>query len=277
MSQPKVLFISQEIKPYLPSTPMADFNNVLPRQVQEHGYEVRLFTPKYGNVNERRNQLHEVIRLSGINIIIDDTDHPLIIKVGTLQSSRTQVYFIDNDDYFDRHPSPELETMSKPEENDERAIFFVRGVAETVKKLRWDPVIIHCTGWLTAIMPAYLKRVYNDDPGLKHAKIVYTLFDDESTFPEPINSTLFKKMKADGITDRWMGSIKNKEINHMALNKLGMDMCDAIVQGSPNVNPELIEYAKATGKPFLEYPGPAEESGKIYADFYTSLRQKPAK
>lgn len=277
MSQPKVLFISQEIKPYLPSTPMADFSNSLPRQVQEHGYEVRLFTPKYGNVNERRNQLHEVIRLSGINIIIDDTDHPLIIKVGTLQSSRTQVYFIDNDDYFDRHPSPELETMSKPEENDERAIFFVRGVAETVKKLRWDPVIIHCTGWITAIMPAYLKRVYNDDHGLKHAKIVYTLFDDEATFPEPISSTLFKKMKADGITDRWLGSIKNKEINHMALNKLGMDMCDAIVQGSPNVNPELIEYAKATGKPFLEYPGPASETGKIYADFYTSLHKKPAK
>lgn len=271
MSQPKVLFISQEIMPYLPSSPMSEYCNLLPRKIQENGYEVRLFTPKYGNINERRNQLHEVIRLSGMNLIIDDTDHPLIIKVATLQSSRTQVYFIDNDDYFERHPSKELETISGASENDERAIFFVRGVAETAKKLRWDPVIIHCTGWITALTPAYLKRVYNDDPVFKHAKVVFTLFDDAATFPEELNPALVKKLKTDGITDRFMSAIKNKPIDHKALNKLAIDHADAIVQGSENIDPELIEYAKASGKPFLPYTGDVETSAPAYVEFYSTL------
>ncbi len=271
MSQQKVLFVSQEILPYLPSTPMSEYCNHLPRKIQESGYEVRLFTPKYGNINERRNQLHEVIRLSGMNLIIDDTDHPLIIKVATLQSSRTQVYFIDNDDYFERHPSQELETVSGADENDERIIFFVRGVAETVKKLRWDPVIIHCTGWVSALTPVYLKRVYNDEPAFKRAKIVYTLFDDAGTLPENLNPAMVKKMKADGITDRYLGSIKNKDIDHKALNKLAMDFADAIVQGSENIDPELLEYAKATGKPFLPYSGDLDASAPAYVEFYASL------
>lgn len=271
MSPQKVLFVSQEILPYLPSTPMSEYCNLLPRKIQDSGYEVRLFTPKYGNINERRNQLHEVIRLSGMNLIIDDTDHPLIIKVATLQASRTQVYFIDNDDYFERHPSKALETISGADENDERSIFFVRGVAETVKKLRWDPVIIHCTGWVSALTPVYLKRVYNDEPTFKRAKIVYTLFDDSATLPENLNPALVKKMKADGITDRHLGPIKNKDIDHKALNKLAMDFADAIIQGSENVDPELIEYAKATGKPFLPYSGNLESSASAYVEFYDSL------
>ena len=178
MSQPKMLFISQEVTPYLPAGPLADLSNTLPRLAQEAGYEVRLFMPKYGNINERRNQLHEVIRLSGINIVIDDTDHPLIIKVATMQSTRAQVYFIDNDDYFERHPSPQLETVSHADENGERTVFFVRGVAETTKKLRWDPVVINCSGWITALMAPYLKRVYNDDPVFRKAKVVYILTND---------------------------------------------------------------------------------------------------
>lgn len=276
MSQQKVLFISQEILPYLPSTPMSEYCNRLPRVIQDCGYEVRLFTPKYGNINERRNQLHEVIRLSGLNLIIDDTDHPLVIKVATLQSSRTQVYFIDNDDYFERHPSGELETVSGAHENDERSIFFVRGVAETVKKLRWDPVIIQCTGWISALTPIYLKRVYNDDPAFKKAIVVYTLFDDAATLPENLNPDLVKKLKADGITARYLSSLKNVDVNHKALNKIAIDFADAIVQGSESVDPELIEYAKASGKPFLPYSGELEESKSVYADFYASLLN-PAK
>lgn len=276
MSQQKVLFVSQEILPYLPSTPLSEYCNRLPRVIQDSGYEVRLFSPKYGNINERRNQLHEVIRLSGLNIIIDDTDHPLVIKVATLQSSRTQVYFIDNDDYFNRHPSSELETVSAAEENDERAIFFVRGVAETVKKLRWDPVIIQCTGWVTSLMPIYLKRVYNDDPAFKKAKVIYTLFDDAATLPQNFNADLIKKLKADGITARYVSSLKNVEPDHKVLNKLAMDFADAIVQGSEGIDPELIEYAKATGKPFLEYPGEPEDAKSAYAEFYASLLN-PAK
>ena len=160
----KVLYISQEIAPYLPETPMALLGRDLPQGILETGAEVRTFMPKYGSINERRNQLHEVIRLSGMNLIIDDTDHPLIIKVATLQPSRMQVYFIYNDDYFAHNLTKELETVSSPADNDERSIFFVRGVIETVRKLRWDPNIIHCNGWITALAPLYIRQNYNDDP-----------------------------------------------------------------------------------------------------------------
>ena len=152
MDLKKVLYISQEIDPYIPSTPMGIFGRGLTQGLQEKGAEVRTFMPKFGAINERRNQLHEVIRLSGLNISIDDTDHPLIIKVATLQPTRLQVYFIDNDDYFFHHtPGQALEVDSDAENNDERSIFFTRGVVETVKKLRWDPEIVHCTGWITAL------------------------------------------------------------------------------------------------------------------------------
>ena len=151
----KVLYISQEIAPYLPETPMSVAGRTLPQSAQENGYEVRTFMPKYGSINERRNQLHEVIRLSGMNVVIDDTDHPLIIKVATLQPTRMQVYFIDNDDYFQFSPDKILEIVSSPEDNDERIMFFARGVIETVRKLRWNPAIIHCLGWTSALVPLY--------------------------------------------------------------------------------------------------------------------------
>ena len=159
MENKKLLYISQEIAPYLPDSPLALFGRDLPQKVQEKGFEVRTFMPKYGCINERRNQLHEVIRLSGMNIIIDDSDHPLIIKVATLQPSRMQVYFIDNDDYFQRAGAKELETVSSPGDNDERMMFFARGIIETVKKLRWDPAVIHCTGWISTLVPMYVKRM----------------------------------------------------------------------------------------------------------------------
>lgn len=271
MSQPKMLFISQEVTPYLPATPLSTLSNLLPRKAQEAGYEVRLFMPKYGNINERRNQLHEVIRLSGMNIVIDDTDHPLIIKVATLQSTRMQVYFIDNDDYFERHPIPALETVTNAEENGERTVFFVRGVAETIKKLRWDPVIIHCTGWLTAMTPVYLKRVFNDDPAFRKAKIVYTLTSDADTLPSPLDAATYKQLRTDGISDRNLSSIKNKEITHAALNRLAIDHADAIIVADEQVDPELIEYAAKSGKPFLPYPGDLEENGKALTEFYDSI------
>lgn len=269
MSQQKVLFISQEITPYLPANAISSLCRALPEQTQSAGYEVRMFMPKYGCINERRNQLHEVIRLSGMNLIIDDTDHPLVIKVATLQSSRMQVYFIDNDDYFQRHPAVGFETDTSPEDNDERSIFFVRGVAETVKKLRWDPVIIHCSGWISAAAPAYLKRVYNDDPSFKKAKVVFSLTDD--VLSEPLNPSMVKKMKADGVSEKQTTAIKNKVIDHAALCRLAIDHADAIVQARENISPELIEYAKASGKPFLPYPGEEADALKAYTDFYDSL------
>ncbi len=271
MAQPKILFISQEATPYLPESPLASLSTLLPKKAQDAGYEVRLFMPKYGNINERRNQLHEVIRLSGMNIVIDDTDHPLIIKVATMQSTRMQVYFIDNDDYFERHPSPELETVSTANENGERTVFFVRGVAETVKKLRWVPAIINCTGWLTAMTPAYLKRVYNDDPVFRKSKIVFTLTNAGNSPVEPLDPRTYKQLRSDGITDRFLGSIKNKPIDYINLSRLAMDHADAFIVGHPDIDPELIEYARLTGKPLLEYSGDLNDNAARLTDFYDNL------
>lgn len=271
MSQPKMLFISQEATPYLPSSPLADLSAAMTRKAQEAGYEVRLFMPKYGNINERRNQLHEVQRLTGINIVIDDTDHPLVIKVATMQATRMQVYFIDNDDYFERHPVPALETTIHAGDNGERAIFFVRGVAETVKKLRWEPAIIHCSGWLTALTPVYLKRVFNDEPAFRKAKIVYSLTSDETTLPMSLDQQVYKQLRTDGISDRNLSSIKNKEINHLALNRLAIDHADAIVATDDSVSPELLEYAEKSGKPFIKTPGIFDENSTALVDFYDSL------
>lgn len=262
----RVLYISQEITPYLAESPLGKFGKELPEGILGRGCEVRTFMPRYGIINERRNQLHEVIRLSGLNIVIDDTDHPLIIKVATLQPSRMQVYFIDNDDYFHRHSAKGLETETLFEENDERAIFFVRGVLETVKKLRWAPSIIHCTGWITALTALYLKKNYADDPTFLNTKIVYSLFD--YPFEGELNSRMIEKLTMDGFTAEDLEHL-SKTIDYNALNRIAMANADAIAISSDNVPAELIEYARATGKPVLEYPG--ELNHEAYREFYRSL------
>lgn len=268
MELSKVLYISQEITPYLPSSPMAVLGQKLPQGIQEKGHEVRTFMPRYGCINERRNQLHEVIRLSGMNLIIDDTDHPLIIKVATLQPARIQVYFIDNEDFFQRHMIKDLETRLSPAENDERILFYVRGVIETVKKLRWEPGIVHCSGWISAMAPLYLKKVYNDDPSFRSAKVVYSLF--EESFEGTLDDRFVEKLKLEGFTDEDLKGLGSSPVDFETLCKFAIDYADAITQASPNVSPKLFDYAKASGKPFLEFPG---EEGYIdaYNDFYNSL------
>lgn len=264
----KILYISQEITPYLPPSPMADMSRLLPQGMQERGSEVRTFMPRYGSIKERRNQLHEVIRLSGLNIVIDDADHPLIIKVATLQPSRMQVYFIDNEDYFLRTSAdPRLETALSPEDNDERMIFYARGVVETVKKLRWDANIIHCSGWISALAPLYLRHIYNDYPGFDQAKIVYSVYDLDA--PAPLDPRFAEKLRADGFTEEQVAALEGQaDIN--ALHRIAIDNSDAVVQASPEIDPELLDYIKASGKPFLPYPG---EEGFVerYAEFYSGL------
>ena len=223
--------------------------------------------PKYGCINERRNQLHEVIRLSGMNLIINDTDHPLIIKVATLQSARMQVYFIYNDDYFLRSSAKEPETSLHPEDNDERSIFFVRGSLETVKKLRWIPNIVHCQGWISALTPLYLKRVYHDDPTFANVKVVYSLFSDK--FDGTFASNMVEKLRFDGIDDPIVNAIDTQNIDYTALSKLAIDFSDGIIIAQEGVDPELIDYAKASGKPVLDYV--ADDCATAYADFYKSL------
>lgn len=263
----KALYISQEINPYIAESTMSVLNKIVPQSLQEKGVEVRTFMPKFGCINERRNQLHEVIRLSGINIIIDDTDHPLIIKVATLQPTRMQVYFIDNDDYFKEHTNSPQETLSLMEDNDERMIFFALGVVETVRKLRWYPSIIHCSGWVTALNPLYIKTKYYDDPAFKNAKVVYSLFGD--SFEGSLNSEMSRKLIEDEIPAETIKALQTENIDAFALNCLAIDHADAIVQATEDVDPRLIEYAKASGKPFLPYPG--DNYKDAYYDFYTSL------
>ena len=179
MKAKKILFITQEMIPFVPESENALFGKNLPKSIQDNGHEIRTFTPKWGIINERRNQLHEVIRLSGMNIIIDDTDHPLIIKVASLPQARMQIYFIDNDDYFMKRMMDKDENGIPYPDNGERAIFYARGVLETVKKLRWTPDVIHCHGWISAIVPIYIKKAYNDEPSYANCKIVYSATEPE--------------------------------------------------------------------------------------------------
>lgn len=239
----------------------------MPQGMQEMGVQVRTFMPKYGLINERRNQLHEVIRLSGMNLIIDDSDHPLIIKVATLPS-RAQVYFIYNDDYFAHTLTKELETVTSPSDNDERSIFFIRGVIETVRKLRWVPSVIHCSGWITALAMVYIRELFSDDPSFRDAKIVYSLWDDD--LPQPLDARLGEKLKMDGLREDLVAELGTEPVSFNALNLFAMKYCDAVVQSSAGVNPELIEAAKSMGKPFLPFnDGP--EFVKECLEFYKTL------
>lgn len=270
MDVTKVLFISQEISPYLPDSKMALAGRNLPQAIQEQGVEVRTFMPNYGFINERRNQLHEVIRLSGMNIVIDDTDHPLIIKVATLQPARMQVYFIYNEDYFDHTLSKQLETESSPEDNDERSIFYVRGVLETVKKLRWIPEVIVCSGWITALVPLYIRQFYADEPTFANTKIVYNLYDDPLAIPFP--AEFAKKLKFDGFDDKILRPIKGKAVDHVMLTKLAIQHSDAVVQCDPEIDPAIIKAVKTAKVPFMEYrEGTISEKAPSYMEFFKSL------
>ena len=267
----KILFITTEISPYLADTEMSIIARNLPQGIHDRGKEIRTFMPKFGIINERRNQLHEVIRLSGMNLIIDETDHPLIIKVASIQAARMQIYFIDNEDFFQRKYLLHDEKGEDFEDNDERSIFYVRGVMETVRKLRWVPDLIHCHGWMTALAPLYIKKHYKSDPSFKNAKVIYSLYGDE--FKQPLREGFAKKVKIEGITQNDIKGIKEKA-DFMALSKLAMDFSDGIISGSPNVDPELIDYAKhKENARFLPYQ---QEDAyiEIFDNFYDQLLLK---
>ncbi|MFP4525880.1 MAG: glycogen/starch synthase [Bacteroidales bacterium] len=267
MEKTRVLFVSQEITPYLPENEMSKTGRYLPQGIQERGKEIRTFMPKFGSINERRNQLHEVIRLSGMNLIIDDTDHPLIIKVASIQSARMQVYFIDNEDYFHRKYTLQDENGEFFEDNDERAIFFARGVLETVKKLRWSPDIVHCLGWFTSLVPFYLKKAYQEEPLFTDSKIVYSIYDDE--FDKPLRKEFKDKIKIDGVTNKDLKQIKD-EPNYVNLNKLAIDNSDGVIKGSKQINQEIEDYIKKSKKLTLDYQ-PEETYIEAYSEFYDKL------
>lgn len=264
----KVLFITQEIIPYVAKTEIAEIGRNLSQAIQEKGYEIRTFMPRWGTINERRNQLHEVIRLSGINIIIDDTDHPLIIKVASIQAARMQIYFIDNDDYFQNKIQTADENGVEFEENDCRAIFYARGVLETVKKLHWCPNIIHCEGWISALVPLYIKRGYKDEPSFRNSKVIFSLFDDEfkSTFPKNFATKLMIK----GVAKKDINPFTKKDVNYTSLCKMAVEYSDGVMVNSKNVNQEILAYARERNKPILEYQSP-ENMANACDEFYSQI------
>lgn len=267
MEKTKILFVHQEITPYLDENPISAIGRNLPEGIQMKGKEIRIFMPRFGCINERRNQLHEVIRLSGMNLIINDTDHPLIIKVASIQKARMQIYFIDNDDFFTKRKATVCDKDGVYfEDNDDRTIFFSRGVIETIRKLNWPPDIIHCHGWMSALIPIYIKRAFKDNPLFSESKIVFSIYDDD--FPKSFHTGFDKKMKMNGIAPKDVKNLKTS--SYVNLMKNAIDFSDAVIFGSKNINPKIEEYVKSSEKPFLEYQSP-ENYVDAYNDFYDSL------
>lgn len=266
MDKKRVLFVTQEITPFMKESHMGFISRHLPQGIQDKKREVRTFMPRYGTINERRNQLHEVIRLSGLNLVIDDADHSLIIKVASIQQARLQIYFIDNEDYFHRKATFRDKNNTFFEDNDERAIFYARGVLETVKRLGWSPDVIHTHGWISALTPVFVRRVYHENPMLMDAKIVISLYDDE--FSENFNSNFAKKLRGEKIPTKYIQHLKKP--NYVNLMKTSIDYSDGIIIGSKNVNQELLDYAEASKKPILPYQ-PEDDFVDAYDEFYESI------
>ena len=266
MSKAKVLYVSQEISPYTGETVMGEVASLLPQKIQESGKDIRMFLPRFGTINERRHQLHEVIRLSGMNLIIDDFDHQLIIKVASIQKLRLQVYFIDNEEYFPRKQMfHNLEGNLMPN-NDERMIFYCKGVIETVRKLGWKPDVIHCQGWFSSLVPLYIKKLYKEDPLFEDVKVIYSVFNN--SFPGSLSDSLPEKLLFENFEKNDVSRLKKSTI--IDLHKFAIDYADAIVQASPNMNKQLLAYIKSSQKPFMDYPG-SEDYVEAYQEFYSQF------
>ncbi|MBD5231147.1 MAG: glycogen synthase [Bacteroidales bacterium] len=268
MASKRILFISQEVNPYLPATEQSLLGKQLPHEFHANGFESRIFMPKYSAINERRNQLHEVIRLSGMNITISDTDHPLIIKVASLPPARLQAYFIYNDDYFDAMESDEDPVGSNRENNDERIIFYTRGTVETAKKLRWPPDVIVCSGWMSALAPVYLRKIYADEPSFKSVKIVAVI--DDSTFQGTLDPSIVAKLKAEGLKEADLKLLKNKDITTPVLQTLMLKYANGIIVNTANLNPELAPVLESTKAKVLPYEEASKGTSR-WVEFVNSL------
>ena len=268
MANNKILYICQQIMPYLPENEESCLCRQLSQAMQERSNEIRTFMPRYGCVNERRNQLHEVIRLSGMNLIINDDDHQLIIKVSSIPSARIQIYFIDNDDFFARKAVLTSEDGKEFEDNDDRMLFFARGVLETVKKLQWRPSVVHCHGWFSALAPIYLRNMFKDDPLLGDSKIVVSLYEDK--FSTPLNPELAEKLVNEGAPKADVE--KMEDTSYENLMRFVIDNVDGVVAGSEKADKALLDYARESGKKVLDYCSPETEGFfDNYDRFYEEL------
>ena len=269
-SAKRVLFVNSEIFPYLPETPISSIGRYLPQGIQEQKKEIRSFMPRYGCINDRKNQLHEVIRLSGMNIIVGDVDRQLVIKVASVAAARLQVYFIDNEDYF-RRKQMTYDTDGKFfEDNGQRAVFFARGVLETVKKLRWAPDVIHCQGWITNLIPLYLKKVYKADPIFADSRIVTTLYNDISE--EKFGASFKDTILFGGISPDDVPLPEDPDGTNLA--KLAAMYSDGVIIGDSAVSSDLVSYCKGLDVPTLDFNAESMENGtyaREYDEFYQQL------
>ena len=266
MSKKRVLFVTQEMKPYTTLSEMSDFVRKLPQLAQEKGYEIRVLMPRFGTINERRHRLHEVVRLSGMNIIVDDEDYPLIIKVASLPGARMQVYFLDNEEFFKRKMVFEDEEGKPFEDNQDRTVFFCKGVMETVKKFGWAPDIIHCHGPMTSLIPLFQKKVYNTDPIFEQAKVVFSAYNNdlESSFTERFSEiAAINDLEAEDVAP--FGSADN-----ITLNQGGITYSEAVVKGSNDLSDDVIKKIKDSKAEVLEYAD-IEEQLQATLDLYSSL------
>lgn len=267
MEKKKVLFINQTITPYLPSTEISVRGRDIPVGIQEMKNEIRTFLPKWGNINERRYQLHEVIRLSGMNIIVNDADHPLLIKVASIPSLHLQVYFIDNEDFFQKRLEVASPAGAEYKDNYERAIFYARSVLETLRKLKWYPDVIFCQGWISSFAPFYIKTAYREDPPLAETKVIYSLSDIPLTTPMPDNMSNLLALRH--VTSEDVENYKLELKTPVDMARFAIAFSDGVVPEIPNVSAELLDFARSRNIPVMDYV--SENLPKAYSDFCDSL------
>lgn len=267
MSKKKVLIVTQEMSPYTDSSTIAEITRHLPQYIQENGMEIRVLMPRFGVINERRHRLHEVVRLSGMNIIVDDDDYPLIIKVASLQEARMQVYFLDNEDFFKRKSIFEDEAGQPFDDNADRMVFFCKGVIETVKKFGWPPDIVHCHGWMTSLIPLYLKTAYKNEPLFQQAKVVYSLYNEQEE--KNLSESFVSKASINNLTPEDLSSYQNG--SGIALYKGAISFADAVVVGEENISNDARAMLTTADKPVLTASGQSDETLGTYLEFYNNL------
>lgn len=270
MSKNKVLIVTQEMDPYTALSEMSNVARKLSQYIQEKGLEIRVLMPRFGTINERRHRLHEVVRLSGMNIIVDDDDFPLIIKVASLPEARMQVYFLDNEDFFKRKSIFKDEEGEAFEDNADRMVFFCKGVIETVKKFGWAPDIVHCHGWMTSLIPVYLKTAYKTDPLFQDSKVVYSIYADK--LEKEINDNFLAKATINNITTDDLGDYQNG--SGVMLHRGAIENSDAVIQGSENLSEAVQKAIDSTEKPKLGYISEEDDFLSAYLEFYQSLLEE---
>lgn len=266
----RILFIANEMSPYLELTEFSETVNKLAIKANDNGFEVRCIMPRFGSINERRHRLHEVVRLSGINVSVDNEDMPLQIKVASLPNARLQIYFLENEDLFRRKSVFHDENEKWFDDNGLRTVFFCKGALETVKKFGWPPDIIHCSGWMTGLIPLFLKTVYKKEPVFAHSKVVFTI--GQNTFKEKLGNDFIKKALIHP-------SLKEKDLEifkdagNTTMFRGGASFADAITFGSPAIEKKLLdEFTKVRGKKTLLYNPESDLSD--YLQLYTDLASK---